>query len=1701
MSGVREMSMVTAGIKAAMEDGRMLDAWQVAQESGVALAAWPHGEARRQAAALATHLGDARLGQALDWLNWRAERSHPTWYFRALFPRTAWHTPQEMMAEIDGRLKGDMPDESRAELLAYQAWSLSALRDFTPAHAKITRALELDPEDSWLHVQRSGLLEAQDRYAEALEAAEHARQLKPRYRSSVLQCADLLIHMGRDDEALALLLETHRGAQQAAFALRMQTIHSERENHAEALWCLDEAERLSPLAGESWKKWAAGRRADFLYMAGDIDGCLELCDRKGEGFQKIIAKTLREPGARERKRVKLDVPFTRQHRMTCAPATLATLAAYWGKKHDHLEIADAICHEGTPWHKERVWAEGHGFIAREFRLTPETLRGLIDRGLPFTLTTQWTTGAHMQACIGYDDRTGVILLRDPTERHFGEMILKGLIKDHPIDGPRGMTLVPVEEAARLDGLLLPDEAAYEATHHLLIALDGHDRWKVDAALTTLRAVAPGSMLALQGEARVAAYLQDWPRELAATEALLERAPDHGHLLLRKSYLLACLGRRGEQRALLEKAVPKGDAVFASELGELLLQDARELPLAAHFLKRALRRQRSSGRCHESLARCRDKQHRHAESIDLRRAAASLSPDFEGYSRAYFDTCRVLKRTAEGLEFLRERVRIHGRKDAGPWITLASCLDATRNDREAAAVLEEARAARPDDGELLLEAGGMMAGWGGEFRERGLAWIEAARGKVPEARWLRKSGQIAGFTGDRRLAILRWRGLLAIQPLSVDAWRGLVRLTAEEEGETAAMALLDSALAKHPGQTGLWALAAEWRRGRPEAALQALDQLLERDPRDRWAWRERALRRLDVGRKDEALADVHEAGALDPRDPLSLGILATVQREFGRNDEARTALMEALRIDIDYTWAARELMELASDRAASLETLHFINAEMRRQVSNGEIVPDYQELAWRFVAPPVLLGDLQEFCRERPDLWQTWSARVEQALRMRFDGEAMAAATTLTENFSLLPRAWLDLAKVHHAAGRHAEEEKAIAVAVDLSPGWDEAARQHAEVLERLGRLAEAEAVLRRALLLEPLTGANYGCLADFLRRTGRRDEGLALLIKAAENCPFYSWGWDAQARWAKADGREEEVIARLQEASLRHGHRRSWWPVALSVWDELGRSEESIAAIRRGLELSPGDQGLRDQLAYQLCEQGKHDEAMAACAAIAGEAAPPRELEGRRAWILMRAGRPVEAIAAMQSLLEREPDYGWGSSELAGWLNRRADWPRLRDLARTWSRHAPRSTIALGFLGQAERELANDTAAMEAYGRALALDPEYLFAGRQLADMQMARGEFDQAAATIALLRHYVGGSKVTGDAIELTLKRGDLSGAFKEAESLLTDPEAGSDLFGWIGNLFQRAGREVAWGNWLGEQLKNGPVAAPGALVAFLQHLPPKKQWTESVRWITREPLGSESRIQAWRWLIGHAGKHRRHDLLQAWGRKDHRAELHGHGALWNAMGSALLEASMGNDGAEWLGDWQRREKDLEGHTLVNLAALYEACTGDIDTLLRQAVEVRRAGLARFPASHNAPALRAGLALGCALDGRIPEAKEALEQFEPSLTNDYYRHSAQLAEAIVATAEGRDGEAAELARTSLGFFTRYPDDFAMKRLREKGERVLASHQPWTKGKVGKLRKRWNLPVPSKAKASSNENSGLTWFGGVAVVVLVNFLIRTCSGE
>ncbi|HEY8961450.1 MAG TPA: tetratricopeptide repeat protein, partial [Luteolibacter sp.] len=1296
-----EISEASLGrIRNLIDDGKPLSAWKIARDQGP-LSNWAPGDALHEAGRLALRLGNDRLGRSLQWFNWRHDRNHPRSYYHALYSRWQTKAPVLFLPEIRTKIDSLASSEEgdiRADLLAMEGWILATVRDFSRANAAMRQALDLAPESAWLLTQQASVWELEDRYDEALESAREALRLKPHYRPAVLQAADSLVHLGLDDEAIELLRNAHQATEENLFALRLQALYSEREDHANGLWCLDEAEARMPLLSPAMNDWMEGRRADFRYQANDFPGCLKHCDGKKDGYHKRMAEQLRRPGALDQPRRRLEVPFIRQHNMTCAPATLASLAKFWGRHHEHLSIAAEICREGTPWHKERGWAEANGFIAKEFRFTREILVALIDRGIPFTLTTTAVTSAHLQACIGYDKRCDVVLLRDPTHRHYGEMMIEGLVAAHPLQGPRCMMLLPREEAARLDGLHFPDEALYEARHHFGLAKERHDRWKAQEAVSTMRAMAPEHPLTRDAESELAVFLGHHAKALQITDDLLRSFPDHEPLHLRRIQALRQTGDRQAVHATLHNLVRRRgcDPVFVSELGDMLLEDARRLPWAGYYLRRAMRMRPGDGAALENFARWYLKAGDFTRAAALRRHASTASPAWEPYAEAYFESCRSCGKIEEGLRFLADRC---GLKSWSPWLTHAWALQSVGRAPEAKNVLERAFQAFPGDGDLKLRAARLMISWGGDDRLAGFQWIEETRSKVDEGIWLRQAANAAVFAGDRPRAIRLWRELLRVEPLSLEAYEALPQLIAEEQGRLEAVAFLRNATAQHPRHQVLWRIRARWEQS-PEETLPVLDRILEMDPDDHWALRERTEIRWQTGDSTGALADAEEAVARDPFNAASHGVLAVRLHRQGRTGDAVAEIREALKHGIDYTFGIAKLMEWSTTHAARQEAVEFVEAEMRRQVSNGDCVPEYQSQAWRVLSPSVLLERLQGFCQERPDLWQTWSARLDHALRMDRLEEANRCAAHLRTAFPLMPRTWMEQAKVRRAAGDKQGELEAFRKTMELSPGWDWAARQFSEALERAGQFEEAERVLREAVQREPLNCANHGLLADLLLKLNQKDAALDCLRRAVDMGPYYTWGWTTLARLARELGKEESFRKPFDRRNESQSKDPEWWLVAAEIYDALEEPEASLAAIQKGLALAPAHLELKDKHATTLCALGRFEEALAVCESSTNEAGPPIALQGRHAWVRMESGNGPAAIREMQAVLEKDPAYGWGWGRLASWHYARNDWKSLAASSEQWTRYCPDQSIAHGHLALAAEELQDLPKAKLAYQRA-----------------------------------------------------------------------------------------------------------------------------------------------------------------------------------------------------------------------------------------------------------------------------------------------------------------------------------------------------------------------------------------------------------------
>jgi tetratricopeptide (TPR) repeat protein len=714
-----------------VEAGRYLQAWSAAQARGP-LASWTPTAERILAGRLAMALGAPRLGFSLHLRAHRAAPDDPeAHYYRARAmlslrgPFAAWRFMR------GSELPSPAPVEVRADWLALAATVATGFRDFETAEKRLGEAAALCPDRPWIAVEHTAVLEEQDRLEEALDRISETLRASPFFRPGIGASARLLERLGRFEEAIALLRSADEELETGSLAAHLAQILIDLDRPQEALVALDRFATLSPLLEGPGKSWLAARRSDAAYALGDFETAQREAEAAGNPFHTEVARRLRKPPAERPRRVLLAVPFIQQQHLTCSPTALASLTCYWQKPVDHVALASEIAYDGTPGHRERQWARSHGWREREFRLTAEAARTLLDRGIPFTLCTQYATSAHAQAVAGCDPLRGTLLVRDPSFPRLVELMLEPLIEQQASHGPRCLALVPADELSEVELPELPDQREYDELHELELCLLRHDRSRAQVLRNALFVREPDHLLRLFMDARLSAYDDDPQALLPIYEALSARFPKSDLYALRRVDLLLQLGRRDEAVAALEpRAHPfQADPVFAIRLAEVLADDARREGEALRLVERALRMRPADAPALSVLAGLVYGQGRREEAFELYRLAACADIHNEARIDRYVTTAQVLDRAAEAWHSCASgsrgsatappprpqpvpRARRPGRIDEG--------LDA----------LDAALARHPDDGDLLLFAAEAQGRYGRLARAQEL--LAAASGRARRA---------------------------------------------------------------------------------------------------------------------------------------------------------------------------------------------------------------------------------------------------------------------------------------------------------------------------------------------------------------------------------------------------------------------------------------------------------------------------------------------------------------------------------------------------------------------------------------------------------------------------------------------------------------------------------------------------------------------------------------------------------------------------------------------------------------------------------------------------------------------------------------------------------------------------------------------------------------------------------------------------------
>jgi tetratricopeptide (TPR) repeat protein len=1342
--------------------GLCLQAYEASRAFGP-LDSWKQTEARLLGGRLALNLGAPRLSHGMHLTAWRADRGHPeACYYQA---RTILERRGPLAAWRFLRKHGDLPDAPphvRGDWLAFHAQVLGRFRDFDHAEQWLQRALEGAPDRPWIYLEWAFLYELEDRYEESLEYARRSLQMRPWYRPGVQAAAHALVLLHRDQDALDLLTEAANTIESGLVVVQLASLQTELGHHADARKSYDRYAELSPLIEKPLAEWLAARRSDAAYYCGDNAEAATQARAANSPFYTKIAEQL-EKQPFEGRRVLLDVPYVRQHHQTCAPATLAALSRFWNMPADHLEVAAAICYDGTPDHRERAWAENNGWVVREFVVTWDSARALIDRGIPFTLTTIEPASAHLQAVIGYDTARNTLLIRDPTERRFGEFIVDTMLEHYRSIGPRGMAMVPADRASLFDGIDLPEATLYDQMHQVQRALQDHDRQRAADVYQAMQQAAPDQRLTLQARRVLALYDSDYVQLLDAVEKLLGLFPNDPLLVLSKLGALRELARRDERLTILREvcADKKSDPIFWRQYAQELSVDARETETVSRLLRRAIRQRPYDKGNFAILANTLCDQRRFEEALELYGFAACLDDKDEWLARTYYSTARYLKKTEETLAFLDRRFRRLGDRSSQPARTLYWGYSQAERMNEAFEALEQALRMRPDDGELILFAA--QANSDNGRLERAGELLEQARGHCQHTSWLRTAANLASARGDLASALALWREVVAAEPLAIDANRALTQLLAETQGRPAALEHLQQVCTRFPYNFALHQLWISWLRDEGPAATEpVIRQLLAIHPADAWAHRELALALNSQGRLSEAFAELDIAYELEPVSVSYWNVRGGLLERAGHRGEALEAYRQAVRISVDNEFAVDRLMQLCENQEERRSALALIEAELIRQVIFGDGLLAYQRNAKYYLPPDELLASLQKALDARPDLWHAWSAVIRQQVEMQQAGPALELARKAVQRFPLLPALRYDLAVACRINRDAAGEQAALEQALQINPSWSVALRRLGELHERCGRLGEARAVLEQAVARAPLDSWNHGQLAEVLWKQGEREAALQRVQIAIQVDPGHERAWDNLRAWAREVGRPEGPVQLARHLTQVRPHEARSWLMLARMLGGPEDADEQLYALDQAIALNPRCLEAYDQKATILARQHRFREALMACRAPVWDGPPPLILRGRAAWVEAERGNFPEAIRQMRVALQEDPNYYWGWSRLTEWTRSNATDPDYLEAASHMVRLAPNNPVSFGYRGEARQRVGDRAGAKQDYQKAIELDPAYGFAGLALFDEQMQDNELDAAAQTLDLLRRQDHDAFVRAREVQLAARRGDRDTARK---------------------------------------------------------------------------------------------------------------------------------------------------------------------------------------------------------------------------------------------------------------------------------------------------------------------------------------------------
>ncbi len=1259
---------------------------------------------------LASRLGSSRLSRKLFKLAVERDPTDPAaLYFSSyLFGRTrnVFHMLRafETKPELEGA-----DSEIQSSRLAYHAVLYASVRDFDRAHHYISRAREQEAHDSWVLSCESDVFGAEDRWPEALEAAEEAWKISPGTPYAARSLAGSLLNLGRVQEAaerMAIAAANGQSHEIASLACWYLCAYAEtcenverREVLARAQTVAQRLESLAPLADRDTRRHFALTRLDIAEMSDDREGIERWTAEARSPFHRKMLENLRANP--QGKRIRL--PFRRaiQKHNACLPTSLSSALAVQDIQIDPDTMVADITFGGTWEWAAAEWLEKRGLAVRFFAVSSQVAARLIQNGIAFVITLEGDSSAHAVAAVGLDEAAGTLIIHDPQSFRTTEYLLESIGKGHSPLGPLGTVVVPHEKAAFVDQLLPEDDAGPSALSQqhsrarflygpqaaALIAEDLASRYPhhpVTAQVQASQALLEGKTAkALVGYQKLAS---DYPNAAFVRSNLLASCRAMQNTAVMRDVLSAVVERGALPGVQSQQEWQYPPAAYVSEYADLLMASSETRNKARSLLHSLIRRQPSYGPAWHILGDLLWEEHDLDAALFAYRNGACLVENNEHYASAFCDALARVGREKEGLNWLESRVRKFGSSTSAveTWVTWINTLEQAGCPERALAASTEALSLHPNSPELL--------GFTVPFLARMGQWEQAA-GLLPR---LEKAGNNMLFReaavafhsmrGDLVKAIQHAEQWVGEAPLSMEARNELIDLVAKRDGAHRAASLAKSWVEERPGHDRLEELYySQLTRSQAPTARQyaLLKRRVQRNPEDPWAWRElgfstvykystaneRGQKKI-AGRVDVFIA---RSDRTSPLDSATLRLHAEWLQAKGAWSESVELWMKAIERAPKVFYSYQHLWDCVS---------HLDGAERQR--------------VWEGMQN-ALLGS-----PGRLHIARQLILMAVQKLGVVPAEEAVSRWHKLKPEDPGIIEAHADLLLIHgHGRTDFERALEMLEPAVKRFPYDSNLRFSQADALRKLGRFAEAEEVFHDIVRRHPDNSSAHIQLARVQNRRGQTEDALHRLDAAILCDPQNTELFDAKIEFlmhAKNLGQATTVI---NESLLRFPKGVNWrekcislllecgdtaaavqaarggiveYPAGAYLWLLLGRTlyeHQRFAAqgeietvLRRSLALNPGLYETADYLCMLLTGQRRYFEAAELMHQIGPRLEDPAPALGRLAWVHREEGKKDQALAEMKVLLADVPSYRWGWSVLMAWLEEDKDLDEARTLLR-----------------------------------------------------------------------------------------------------------------------------------------------------------------------------------------------------------------------------------------------------------------------------------------------------------------------------------------------------------------------------------------------------------------------------------------------------